>query len=215
MDNYNFDDEQLRAYNNESRPYMTAILVIVNIVAFIYLEIKGDTQDAGYMLNHGAMFPEAVIENNEYWRFFTSMFMHFGMEHIMNNMFILACSGYILEEAIGHVKYLILYILSGIGASWLSFHMMVKTGEYAVSAGASGAIFGIIGGLLWIVIVNKGHYEKLTGKGLIFMIILIFYYGITEGNVDNWDHLGGLICGFVLCIIMWLVNLVFKGKGNQ
>ena len=68
----------------------------------------------------------------------------------------------------------------------------------AVSAGASGAIFGIIGGLLWIVIVNKGHYEKLTGKGLIFMIILIFYYGITEGNVDNWDHLGGLICGFVL-----------------
>ena len=64
-------------------------------------------------------------------------------------------------------------------------------------------IFGIIGALLWIVMIHKGRYESLTGKGLLFMIVISLYYGITSVDVDNWAHIGGLAMGFVLAIILY------------
>ena len=121
----------------------------------------------------------------------------------MNNMLILICAGIILEGALGHVKYLLLYLIAGIGGSTLSYLQMLHSGDYAVAAGASGAIFGIIGALLWIVILHKGRYETLTGKGLLFMIVISLYYGISSGGVDNWGHIGGLIMGFLMGILLY------------
>ena len=95
------------------------------------------------------------------------------------------------------------YVISGFGGSILSYLQMCYSGDYAVSAGASGAIFGIIGGLLWIVIRHKGRYETLTGKGLLFMIVISLYYGVRSGDVDNWGHLGGLLMGFLMGIILY------------
>ena len=93
--------------------------------------------------------------------------------------------------------------MAGIGGCALSCLQMIKSGNYAVSAGASGAIFGIVGALVWIVIVHKGKYKTLTGKGLAIMIILCLYYGVSAGNVDNWGHIGGLIMGFLICITFY------------
>ena len=118
-------------------------------------------------------------------------------------MLILICAGIILEGALGHVKYLLLYLIAGIGGSTLSYLQMLHSGDYAVAAGASGAIFGIIGALLWIVILHKGRYETLTGKGLLFMIVISLYYGISSGGVDNWGHIGGLIMGFLMGILLY------------
>ena len=86
----------------------------------------------------------------------------------------------------GHIKYLCLYLIAGVGGSTLSYVQMTAWGKHEVSAGASGAIFGIIGALLWIVMIHKGRYESLTGKGLLFMIVISLYYGITSVDVDNW-----------------------------
>ena len=80
---------------------------------------------------------------------------------------------------------------------------MCHSNEYAVSAGASGAIFAVIGGLLWVVIRHKGKYESLTTRGMFFMIALCLYYGISTAGVDNWSHLGGLVIGFILSIILY------------
>ena len=121
----------------------------------------------------------------------------------MNNMLVLICAGPILEKAMGHIKYLCLYLIAGVGGSTLSYVQMIARGKYDVSAGASGAIFGIIGALLWIVMIHKGRYESLTGKGLLFMIVISLYYGITSVDVDNWAHIGGLAMGFVLAIILY------------
>lgn len=85
----------------------------------------------------------------------------------------------------------------------MSYLQMLHSGDYAVAAGASGAIFGIIGALLWIVILHKGRYETLTGKGLLFMIVISLYYGISSGGVDNWGHIGGLIMGFLMGILLY------------
>ena len=66
------------------------------------------------------------------------------------------------------------------------------TGNLAVSAGASGAIFGLLGALLWVVIRNRGKAGRLTGRGMPFMVLLSLYFGFTSTGVDNAAHVGGL-----------------------
>lgn len=129
--------------------------------------------------------------------------MHFGINHLVNNMLVLFFLGDNLERAVGHWRYLIIYLLSGLGAGSLSVYMMIRSGDYAVSAGASGAIFGMVGALLYIVIRNRGRLENVTTKRLGFMILLSLYLGFTSSGVDNMAHVGGLISGFLLAVLLY------------
>lgn len=183
-------------------PFVTITFVAINVIVYLLLELVGDTENSNFMIQMGAVWPP-YVKDGEYWRLLTATFMHFGFEHILNNMLVLACAGSILEQGLGHIKYLFLYLIAGVGGSALSYLQMLQNGENSVSAGASGAIFGIIGALLWIVIVHKGRYETLTGRGLLFMIVISLYYGMTSGDVDNWAHIGGLLMGFVLAVILY------------
>ena len=121
----------------------------------------------------------------------------------MNNMITLAVIGWNLELEIGKFRFLLIYILSGLGGNLLSAFYDIWTAEYAVSAGASGAIFGVIGALLYIVMRNKGRIRDISGKGILFMIVISLYYGITSGGVDNMAHIGGLVTGFVLSVLLY------------
>lgn len=187
----------------DSKPYITMAVIAVNIIVFAVMSIFGNTLDAQYMAEHGAMYPPYVAENGQYWRLFTSMFMHFGLMHILNNMVMLGAVGRIVETAMGHVRFLIAYIAAGICGSVLSYVVMLHNNDYAVSAGASGAIFGMVGALVWIVIVNRGFYEGISRQQVIFMVILMIYYGVSTSGVDNWDHLGGLAGGFIISIVLY------------
>ena len=187
----------------DSKPYITMAVIAVNIIVFAVMSIFGNTLDAQYMAEHGAMYPPYVAENGQYWRLFTSMFMHFGLMHILNNMVMLGAVGRIVEIAMGHVRFLIAYIVAGICGGVLSYAMMLHNNDYAVSAGASGAIFGMVGALVWIVIVNRGFYEGISRQQVIFMVILMIYYGVSTSGVDNWDHLGGLAGGFIISIVLY------------
>lgn len=186
----------------------TIALIAINIAVFVGLTIFGRTEDTQYMLNHGAMYVPYMLENGEYYRIFTSMFLHFGISHLGNNMIILFATGYILEEQLGKIKFVLLYLLSGLGGNVLSAFMDVRVGEYTVSAGASGAIFGIIGALIYVALRNKGHVGNLTGRGLAFMVVLSLYFGFTSAGVDNLAHMGGLASGFLLGILLYW-------KGNR
>lgn len=193
-------------YSNENRKSKRAViniaLVVLNVAVWCILELLGDTLDGGYIAGCGGMYPDLVI-NGEWYRLFTAMFLHFGAEHLANNMILLAAAGGKLEAAVGSVRYLIIYIGAGLAGNILSLYVMMRTGDYAVCAGASGAVFGIIGALAWAAIRNKGRFEGLTTKGLLFMIALCLYYGITTAGVDNWAHVGGMIGGFFLCILLY------------
>ena len=178
-------------------------VIAANIIVFAVMSIFGNTLDAQYMAEHGAMYPPYVAENGQYWRMFTSMFMHFGLMHILNNMIMLGAVGRIVEIAMGHVRFLIAYIVAGICGSALSYAIMLHNNDYAVSAGASGAIFGMVGALVWIVIANRGFYEGISRQQVIFMVILMIYYGVSTSGVDNWDHLGGLAGGFIISIVLY------------
>lgn len=184
------------------KAYVNGLLIALNVLFFLYLEITGSSENAYFMYTKGAMSVPAVLEDGEYYRLLTAMFMHFGIRHIMNNMLVLFVLGDNLERALGHVKYLIFYLLCGIGSNWVSM-MAHSTDTMTVSAGASGAIFGVVGGLLYVVTANKGRLEDLSTRQLVIMIFFSLYLGYTSAGVDNTAHLSGLVIGIVLAIILY------------
>ena len=184
------------------KAYVNGLLIALNVLFFLYLEITGSSENVYFMYTKGAMSAPAVLEDGEYYRLLTAMFMHFGIRHIMNNMLVLFVLGDNLERALGHVKYLIFYLLCGIGSNWVSM-MAHSTDTMTVSAGASGAIFGVVGGLLYVVTANKGRLEDLSTRQLVIMIFFSLYLGYTSTGVDNTAHLSGLVIGIVLAIILY------------
>ena len=103
-------------WRNRKRAWVNSTLIVLNIMYFLYLEIAGSSEDTIFMLHHGAMYAPLILEGHEYYRLLTSIFMHFGIHHITNNMIILFVLGDNMERALGSVKYLIFYLVCGIGA---------------------------------------------------------------------------------------------------
>lgn len=181
----------------------TATLIVINIAVFFFLSLFGDTEDAAFMFQHGAMYEPTVTQGHEFYRIFTSMFLHFGISHLVNNMVLLGALGWNLELEIGKIRLLIIYLISGIGGNLLSLYREIATETYAVSAGASGAIFGLMGALFYVVVANRGRLGRLSGRGMLVMVMLSLYFGLTSSGVDNWAHIGGLISGFVMAVILY------------
>lgn len=181
----------------------TILLIAVNVIAFLALSFTGMTEDAQFMLEHGAMYVPYMVKGEEYYRLFTSMFMHFDMDHLLNNMLMLAIIGWNLEFEIGKIKFLIIYFGSGLCGNILSAFGDILAEEYVVSAGASGAVFGIVGALLYVALRNRGQIGDISVKGLVFMVILSLYYGVRNSGVDNLAHIGGLVSGFLLAVLLY------------
>lgn len=199
--------------NNAYHPgktYINTALIALNILYFIFLTFHGNTAtDLQMMVRFGASYEPLIVDEHQYYRLLTACFMHFGIEHLVNNMVVLFAAGGFLERALGHVKYLIFYLFAGIGANIISTFYHVITADFVVAAGASGAIFGVIGGLLWAVIRNRGRFEGLSVQQLVIMAVLSIYLGYADGGVDNAAHIGGFLCGFVLSM------LLYRKKANR
>ena len=185
---------------------LTEILVLINVLVFLAVELTGGSDDTVHMLQCGAAYTPAVLEG-EYYRLFTCMFLHFGVQHLLNNMLLLFVLGGRLERTMGKIKYLLIYILGGIGGNLLSFLMECKTGEYAVSAGASGAIFAIMGAMIYAVLRGRGRIEDLSARQIIIMAVLSLYFGFISSGVDNAAHVGGLLSGFLLAVILYHLHM--------
>lgn len=189
--------------SKQKQAYVNISLLAINIIVFLYLEFTGSTEDTQFMVSHGAMYAPLVVEGGQYYRLLTSIFMHFGINHIMNNMLILFILGDNLERALGHIKYLIFYLICGVGANIVSLMVNLSNYRIVVSAGASGAIFGVIGGLLYAVVINRGQLEDLSTRQLVVVIACSLYFGFTSTGVDNTAHVAGLLFGILMGIIMY------------
>ena len=201
--------------NYKKLPICTIAIAAANVLIFLGLSFMGMTEDSAFMMEHGAMYVPYLMNGERYYTLITSMFLHFGFQHLMSNMISLGVMGWQLESAIGRIRYLLIYLLSGIGGNLLSLAADIHGGEYAVSAGASGAIFGIIGALLYIAIRNYGRVGSVSGRGIVFMIVVTFYYGYSNTGVDNYAHIGGLISGFLLAVILYHKSGRKKGTRSQ
>ena len=193
---------------------VTLVMVVLNIMVYCLAAFHGDVYDAGYMYSIGAITFDSIFIKGEYYRLFSSMFLHFGLSHLVNNMISLICLGTMLERRMGSVRYGILYLSSGLLAGLTSvsveYYQVMHLGEqsYSVAAGASGAIFGVIGGLIAVVLKQKwqssrGQSEpQISMRSILFMAFVSLYQGFTTMGVDNAAHVGGMIFGFLLSFLL-------------
>lgn len=177
---------------------VNTLIIIANVLVFVVLSFMGDTTDVQFMYEHGASFWPAIIEEHQYYRLLTCTFIHFGISHLFNNMLVLAYIGDNLERALGKIKYLVVYLMAGVGSSAVSAVWSMLKDEYSVSGGASGAIFGVVGALLVIVIRNRGQLEDLSSRQLLLFAGFSIYHGVTSAGIDNMAHVSGFVIGALL-----------------
>ena len=185
-------------------PFVTVSLIAINVIFFIVLSCMGNTEDANFMWNMGADFGPSFFSDHEYWRVITAMFMHFGFIHLAGNMIYLAFAGNQAEKTIGHLKFFLIYMLSGILSGIISNAYYFMTDQYTVSAGASGAIYGIIGIIICLTAKNRkriGTQQMTVRIVLIIAFVLYSNFAIGEG-IDVVAHIAGLITGCVLSFAM-------------
>lgn len=184
---------------------VNAAIVILNVLYYIVILIVNQNlfaaYDADIMLSMGAMSNQTVLDG-AWYQLVTSMFLHFGVTHLINNMILLAYTGCELERRIGSIPYLILYMASGILGNVASFFYYQSRLEPVVSAGASGAIYGVLGALLVVLVVRQIRTPDLSPRRIFLMIGLTIYHGMTSTGVDNAAHVGGLVTGIVIGFIL-------------
>ena len=121
---------------------------------------------------------------------------------LFRSMVILFFLGSMIEKEVGHFRYALLYLISGIGGNLLSLLAKVVNGDVAASLGASGAIFGLDGVLLAMVLFSGREMENVTPTRVLLMILYSLYSGFTGRNIDNAAHIGGLLTGFLVTSII-------------
>lgn len=189
--------------NRENKiPVMTLILILANVAAYLYVEFSGSSYDAEYMIQMGAVYDPLVVQNHEFFRLITHFFLHFGFDHLFNNMISLLILGYSLEQVTGRVRFVILYFLSGILAGVASIVYNIYVGQETVSCGASGAIYGLMGALLVLLIVgNRDRLSSEVPRYLLYIGISI-YSGMQDPTIDNAAHVGGFVAGVLISLVM-------------
>ena len=114
---------------------VTVALILINVLIFIAVELTGTSQDAWHVLNYGAAYTPYIVEKGEVYRLFTSMFLHFGIEHLVNNMLVLFVLGSRLEQVIGKIRFVLIYLLGGIAGNILSLVLELRSQEFLYQQG--------------------------------------------------------------------------------
>lgn len=185
-------------------PVVTAILIAVNAVVFFLETLMGGSEDLSVALSCGALYTPLVVQYGQWWRLFTAMFLHFGIRHLGSNMISLWAIGPYAETFFGRARYLLLYLLSGLCGNLLTVAVELYTGSYALSAGASGAICGLLSVFLIFAMMPQTR-RAFPLPRVLAAIALVLLPGLTDRSISMTAHLGGLVGGFLLCLVMTLL----------
>ena len=192
------------------REPVTALLILLNTLIFLIVEFTGGSENGQHMLECGAAYAPLIIEQGQWYRMITSMFLHFGAPHLINNMLVLFVLGQRLEPVTGKIKFLLIYIFGGLGGDLISLICDMRTGNYSLSAGASGAVFAVMGGMIYVIIRHRVIVADLNMKQMLLMAAFSLYFGFASGGVDNAAHAGGLLCGFIAAVIVYHPRKIWK-----
>lgn len=190
-----------RSQHNLMRMFgvVTPIFLLMNVL--VYLACVYIYQPTDLAVN-----VYAISEKRQYYRFLTSMFTHFGITHLLGNMVILIALGARIENIIGRLNYVIVYIVTGLAAAFASYINFFCNDIYDYSAGASGAIFGLLGVLVVIAFYNKGRVKDLSLMNMLILFILTLVDGLMSEGIDNVAHAAGFMAGILTGIVLLLVN---------
>lgn len=174
----------------KKKPIVTYALIIINILVFIAMYVLGNgSEDTLTLLYFGANYP-ALVKAGEYYRLITSAFLHIGLLHLIFNNYALYVIGSQLESFLGKIKFLIIYLVSALCGSLMS--MLFSDG---ISAGASGAIFGLLGSLLYFGYNYRVYLGTVLKSQIIPLILINLIIGFVTPGIDNAAHIGGLLGG--------------------
>ncbi len=174
------------------------------------VDIKDNDALSTVLINYGAKDNELIVQG-QYWRFVTPIFLHANLLHVGLNMLNLAVLGVFLERLVGHLRYLLIYFVTGIVSIIASFYFMPQE----ISVGASGAIFGLVGAYSIFVLMHRRAFPK---HGIPALLWLLFVIGVNLGiglfvpNVDNYAHIGGLLSG---CLLGWWFTPLYTLSPNK
>jgi membrane associated rhomboid family serine protease len=185
-----------RQYNSASVSYL---IVLVNFIFWFLLEMKGGSTNSQVLLKYGALHL-SYVTGGEYWRILSSMFMHIGLTHLAFNSFSILIFGSRLERYLRSWQFGIIYLVSGIFGALFSLGGSALVNGNILSAGASGAIYGLIGSILICSRAMGRPLEGLTSYSMWLIFIIGIIYSITSPNVDAFAHIGGFIGGIIITI---------------
>ena len=164
-------------------PFATIGLITINVIVFLFMEFFCNTSFRDFLIDKGGVFWPAITRHHEIYRFITSMFIHLGFDHITNNMILLLLMGCYTEEYIGHTKFGILYFVSGILAGVVSMGYNMINNNFILSAGASGAIFGVVGALAALVFFSKDFRRDISGWRLAVFLGISILSGLLIWDI--------------------------------
>lgn len=179
------------------RGRVTFAFLLIMLVYFIFLSLNGGSTNTETLLRYGAFYPPIILAYNQYYRFITSIFIHIGISHIFFNGYALSIFGPQIERLMGGKKYLLFFLLTGIGGNLLTFIFSFNS----ISAGASGSLFGLFGAFLYLI---HRHREMVTPQGrkdILYMITVNLVLTLVIPSISITAHLGGLIIGYLLSYI--------------
>lgn len=174
-----------------SKPFFTYVFMMISFAMFALLELSGGSTNSNTLINFGAKFNPLILEG-EWWRFLTPIFLHIGFFHLLMNTFALFYIGGTVERIFGRIRFLFIYLFAGFGGVLASFIFSPN-----LSAGASGAIFGCFGALLYFGVIYPKLFLKTMGWNVVIVIVINLALGFYVPGIDNAGHIGGLIGGFL------------------
>ncbi|MBP3635826.1 MAG: rhomboid family intramembrane serine protease [Bacilli bacterium] len=203
------ENEKREKYMKNRKPIITYIIILINIIIFALMYIYGrGSTDTQTLIDFGANYVAKTIDG-EYIRLITSAFLHIGLIHLILNMYSLFIVGSQVEYFYGKVKYVIVYIFSALMGSLFT---VALSPENTVSAGASGAIFGLLGSILYFGYHYRGYIGNSIINQIIPIVILNLFIGFTTPGIGNAAHIGGLIGGY---LISMAVGFDEENKSNK
>ncbi|HEX2031188.1 MAG TPA: rhomboid family intramembrane serine protease [Actinomycetota bacterium] len=172
----------------------TTVILGINVAVFVAEMALGGATDIGVLVRMGAMVP-VLVAGGEYWRLLTAMFLHVGIFHLALNSLGLYIFGSLVEGVLGSGRFIAVYLVSGLCASAASFAF---GDPVTAAAGASGAIFGLLGAWLAYNVRRRSlGLARSNIQGALMLIALNLVFGFTVPGIDNTAHLGGLAAGVV------------------
>jgi rhomboid protease GluP len=174
---------------------VTFALAAINVAYFVYVESKGSTLSVATLLQFGAV-ERYHVWAGEYWRMASYMFLHIGWIHLLWNTYASVGWCTTVERALGHIKFLVVYLASGIGGGAA---VVLFAKQPSVAAGASGAMFGIVGSTLALLFLRAGSVDNFVKdkatRSIVGSIVIWTAIGIFALNMSHSAHFGGLVTG--------------------
>ena len=191
------ESEKRESIMKSKKPIITFSLIIINVIIFALMYAFGaGSENSETLIKFGANYLP-LTKSGEYYRLITSAFLHIGVIHLLLNMYSLYVVGTQIEYFYGKIKYVLIYLFSAIMGSLFT---LVLSSSNTLAAGASGAIFGLLGALLYFGYHYRGYIGNVIIKQVIPIVLLNLYIGYVTPGIGNAAHIGGLIGGYIIAM---------------